>query len=208
LYVLDKFEFKTKNKFTKSNKHIEILCIEILNKTGKSILISSLYRPPCGKQVSFLNYFRIITSEMSKQNKHVFFAGDFNMDTLCYTKFANVKYFFDELLAFNIIPTIFKLTRITIKSSTAIDNILTNSSLNTHFESGIFIADFSDHLPIFHIAHKLLSNNDNKKCFITSRNLCIQNLDKLKNKLYDEKWINVYNSVDTNSAFNNFSNTF
>ena len=208
IYILDKFIFKPKNIFCKVNKHIETLCIEILNKTGKPFLISSFYRPPCGKQINFHNSLRSIISKMSIQNKHIFFAGDLNLDAMCYEKFANTKNFFNSLFEYNIIPTIFKPTRITKTTSSAIDNILTNSVLGTRFESGIFIADFSDHFPIFHVAHGVLSNNDNKKISVTKRNLCFKNLDKLKKKLHEEKWENVYSSADPNSAFDNFANIF
>jgi len=199
---------KKKQTFSKTNKHIETLCIEIMNKTGKSLLISSLYRPPCGKQNNFINSFKIITSQMSKQDKYIFFAGDINMDALNYERLPKIKCFFDSLLEFNLIPTIFKPTRITQKTSSAIDNILTNNSYNPDFESGIFIADFSDHFPIFHIARGLLSNSDNKKCVVTKRNLCKRNLDNLKNELFKEPWNNVYSSIDPNQAFNNFTATF
>jgi hypothetical protein len=208
IYILEKFEFKKKKTFSKTNKHIETLCIEIMNKTCKSLLISSIYRPPCGNQNNFINSLKNITSRMSKQEKYIFFAGDINMDVLNYERLSNIKCFFDSLLEFNIIPTILKPTRITKKTSSAIDNILTNNSYNPDFESGIFIADFSDHLPIFHIARGLLSNSDNKKCLVTKRNLSKKNLDNLKNKLFEEQWNNVYLSMDPNQAFNNFTTTF
>ncbi|XP_065654829.1 uncharacterized protein LOC136081442 [Hydra vulgaris] len=208
IYILDKFVFKAKKTFCKANKHIETLCIEILNKTGKPFLISSLYRPPCGKQINFQNSLRAIISQMSIQNKHIFFAGDLNLDAMCYEKFLNTKNFFNLLLEFNIISTIFKPTRITKTTSSSIDNILTNNFLDTYFESGIFISDFSDHFPIYHIAHGVSCNDGNKKVFVTKRNLCIKSLDKLKKKLYEERWEDVYSSADPNSAFDNFLNTF
>ncbi|XP_065682360.1 uncharacterized protein LOC136095558 [Hydra vulgaris] len=129
------------------------------------------------------------------------------MDALSYEKFANIENFFNLLFEFNIIPTIFKPTRITNQSSSVIDNILTNCSLNNKFESGLFIADFSDHFPVFHIAREVQSNIDNKKCFVTYRNLSIKNLNNFKNKLQVEQWDKVYLSTDPSIAFDHFSNT-
>ena len=48
----------------------------------------------------------------------------------------------------NLIPTINKPTRVTMKTATAIDHILTNSFVDTDFKSAIFKTDISDHFPV------------------------------------------------------------
>ena len=48
----------------------------------------------------------------------------------------------------NLIPTINKPTRATMKTATAIDYVLTNSFVDTDFKSAIFKTDISDHFPV------------------------------------------------------------
>ena len=47
----------------------------------------------------------------------------------------------------NLIPTINKPARVTMKTATAIDHILTNSFVDTDFKSAIFKTDIFDHFP-------------------------------------------------------------
>ena len=53
-----------------------------------------------------------------------------------------------------IIPVINKPTKITKKSVTAIDHILTKFFLNNDIKTGIIKLDISDHFPIFLISNK------------------------------------------------------
>ena len=46
------------------------------------------------------------------------------------------------------IPTVNKPTRVTGKTATAIDYILTNSFIDTTIKTGIINSDVSDHFPI------------------------------------------------------------
>ena len=48
----------------------------------------------------------------------------------------------------NLIPTINKPARVTMKTATAIDHILTNSFVDTDFKSAIFKTDISHHFPV------------------------------------------------------------
>ena len=56
--------------------------------------------------------------------------------------------FINQLFSSSFYPHITKPTRITHKSATLIDNILTNR-LNDNDLKGILFTDMSDHLPIF-----------------------------------------------------------
>ena len=52
-------------------------------------------------------------------------------------------------------PTVNTSPRVTRKTSVIIDNILTNSFVNTNFKTFIFKIDISDHFPICFLLHIL-----------------------------------------------------
>ena len=56
-------------------------------------------------------------------------------------------------------PVINKPTRITKRSATAIDHIITNTLVNTDLKTGIIKSDISDHFPIFLIANPEMDTN-------------------------------------------------
>ena len=53
------------------------------------------------------------------------------------------------MFSFNLIPVINKITRVTRRSVSAIDHIITNACLNANIQTGIIKTDISDHFPIF-----------------------------------------------------------
>ena len=81
--------------------------------------------------------------------KHAtYICADFNIDLLkLYTK-QHYNMFFDMVLSSGFHPKITLPTRITDRSSTLIDNILTNV-YDDNYISGILINKISDHQPIF-----------------------------------------------------------
>ena len=81
--------------------------------------------------------------------KHAtYICADFNIDLLkLYTK-QHYSMFFDMVISSGFHPKITLPTRITDRSSTLIDNILTNVYDDNHI-SGILINKISDHQPIF-----------------------------------------------------------
>ena len=59
---------------------IENLFIEIDNKFGKNIIVGTLYRPPSNNIVNFLEKLEKELDKMSRENKHIYIMGDFNID--------------------------------------------------------------------------------------------------------------------------------
>ena len=64
-----------------------------------------------------------------KSSKTIHLAGDFNLNVIDYETVTKVKNFFNLIFEHGLIPVINKPTRITKKSATAIDHIITNSFL-------------------------------------------------------------------------------
>ena len=80
------------------------------------------------------------------------------------------------------IPTISKPTRVTRKTTTAIDYILTNSFTDTVFKTAILKSDISDHFPIcFMIPSSMKQTNNTKNTvYLTQDQLSCLNRECMK----------------------------
>ena len=88
---------------------------------------------------------------LDRTNKTIYIlCGDYNMNLLNIDTNHHTNDFLNLMSTFLFHPLILSPTRITISSSTLIDNIFTNS-LGFKNYSGILMTDVSDHLPIFTI---------------------------------------------------------
>ena len=116
----------------------------------KNVIIGIIYRDP-NKGIKYFNDdINECLEKLSCENKNIYIMGDFNIDLLngntvnCINDYVNIIY------NNSFRPLIDRPTRITTKSTTLIDNILTNvHSVQT--QTGIFYNDITDHLPIFQI---------------------------------------------------------
>ena len=69
------------------------------------------------------------------------------------------------------IPTIKKPGRVTQKTTTAIDHILTNSFTNTVFKTAIFKSDISDHFPVCFIIPSSMKQTNNTKTTVIFKSI-------------------------------------
>ena len=128
-----------------NNNDIESL---IINPLRQKKTINALYRPPNGQIESFEKFLNNIFSKIKKSNKLFHIAGDFNLNLLDHDTNRKVQRFLNIVYRNGMIPTINKPTRVTQKTTTAIDHILTNSFTDTVFKTAIFKSNISDHFPI------------------------------------------------------------
>ena len=145
---------------------IESLSIEIRNNDGKNIIFNIVYRPPDGDLEVCENYFQSILSHNSIRNKNVILAGDFNINVLDFEQNKKVQNFVNLMFQFGLVPTINKPTRVTNKTISAIDHIVTNSIYNNDFKTAIKRTDISDHFPItcaFKLRGSMSLKNHQKK---------------------------------------------
>ena len=70
------------------------------------------------------------------------------MDFLKHEKHVHTRDFIETNLDHQLLPTVTKPTRITITSSTLIDNIMIGKKYQGRYSSNIGISDISDHLPL------------------------------------------------------------
>ena len=137
---------------------------------------------------------------LSKEKKHIFIIGDFNIDVSKPYRCGKATQDFTNLLLSNShFPLIHKPTRIVKSSASLIDNMYTNYTYDS-CNCGILCSDVSDHFPVFCIID-CLSMTDKQSNTVTKRNFNCKNIAKFSRKLSSQNWNNVYNVDDAQIAF-------
>ncbi len=138
-------------------------------------------------------------------NKNIFVAGDFNIDLLKIDNHTVAQNFFEIFASFNLLPAIYKPTRITDCTATLIDNIFTNC-LSNCVHSSIIFSDISDHLPVAIVVDLKVRNPKGPK-FIYKRHFTVGATDQFNIALNGVNWEDVIKycvSNDPEEAYNNF----
>ena len=123
----------------------------------------------------------------------VFILGDMNIDFLKYNIHANTEQYLDMLYLDNLIPVITKPTRISDLSSTLIDHIYTNVSIQK-VVSGIALVDISDHLPTFSLYNTSICRS--------KKTIYLRDFSQFDQKRY----VNDLNKVNWSGMFNTQKN--
>ena len=131
----------------------------------------------------FKSYLKEFFSKHLKTNKTIHLAGDFNLNVIDYETVTKVKNFFNLIFEHGLVPVINKPTRVTKKSTTAVDHIITNSFLNNDIKTGIIKTDISDHFPIFIISNKPDTDIYPTNNFIFKRYINDETINNFKSKL-------------------------
>ena len=193
MFIRNGLNFKLRNDLDKFDSDIETLSIELENRNSKNVVLSGIYRPPRGNINSLKDHLKTIMSKNSLTNKHVFIAGDFNINSLDYSSNEHAKDFFDASFQNYFVPLINRPTRVARKSSTCIDHILTNSFIDSEIEAGIFKNDMSDHFPVFcNVKTNVSTNSD--KTIIYKRTFNEESVDDFKYLLNHVDWNYIVNS--------------
>ena len=182
IYLQNDIEYKIikECKFSDSEV-IESIFVEIIVPQGKNIIVGCVYRPPNQNTALFQEKFNDILTIITKDNKHCYVMGDFNLDLLQYNHHVPTQEFIDSLFSHAFFPLISNPTRLTSYSATLIDNIFTNNP-SQHVFNGIVLNYFSDHLPVFtYFGNETLTRRREKK--ILSRAISVINLEKFNENL-------------------------
>lgn len=188
-------------KLKTGNKDIESIFIEItLSRSDKKIIIGCVYRPPDADIAHFNDSMTHTLELINKEGKMAYILGDYNIDLLkCVTNSLTLD-FLNNLYSNYFFPIITEPTRVTDKSATLIDNILTNSG-DKVFSSGTLCVDISDHFPVFQLS---LVEGKKKKQFpdkVTYRKFNGKNITSFKKLIDALSWENVYTQTDVNCAY-------
>ena len=109
------------------------------------------------------------------------------------------------MFSFNLIPVINKITRVTKKSATAIDHIITNSYLNANIQTGIIKTNISDHFPIFLLTNTPNINAYPKTTTIYKRYINTESIKYFRSLLNYVTWEELQ---CPDEAYNSFLNKF
>ena len=189
------------------DNYFEFILVEITQPNCKNIIVGAIYRPPSGDlgqfNLAFDNFLNLLISDC---HKHIFLAGDYNINLLRSDSHVETDVFVNNLRCHSFVPTIDKPTRVGEYSSTLIDNIF----INVHcfnYKSAIIYNDLSDHFPI------ILSINLNVKLLTLPNKIFMRffpqrEISRFHAALKMTNWNKVCNiaasSNDPNDAYNLF----
>ena len=139
---------RTDTKFKNGNAEFEMKWIELIEEQKCNKIIGVIYRHPNNKYIDFNLALSKILQNVSKENKQIIIAGDFNYD-LSYTKHERINYFIETMYEHLCQPCILQPTRVVEKQNPSlIGNIFINT-IEHPVVSGNLIDRISDHFPNF-----------------------------------------------------------
>ena len=130
--------------------------------------------------------------------------GDFNIDLLKDNIDRPVHDYIDFIYSYSLIPTIYKPTRITEKTATCIDNILTNCE-NVQ---KLAITDVTDHMPTVLVSNMSLHEKNEPKKLLYQRCHSEDNISRFKQCLSNVNWAEVLDNIDVDNDYNAFVKKF
>ena len=194
-------DFTVKSDLSINNNDIESLSIEILSNKKRNTLIKALYRPPNGQIEPFENFLNKVFSKIKKSMKLFHLPGDFKLNLLDHDTNRKVQRFLNIVYRNGMIATINKPTRVTPKTTTAIDHILTNSFTETVLKTAIFKSDIFDHFHIyFIIPSSMKQTNNTKNTVLFKRVFDTESIELFKQKLYETNWDDIEVSQNFDEA--------
>ena len=181
-FLRESYTYKLRSDLNINSDAIECLCIEILNKHSKNLILNLSYRPPQGDTILFEKNLQDLLLKNDVCKKEILITGDFNINLLDYENNRKIQSVVNLMFCCGMVPAINKPTRVTRYTATAIDHIFTNSIINTKVKSAITKADISDHFPILFVAKVNVDVGIRTKQYILKRNICNQSIKKFKEK--------------------------
>lgn len=171
--------------------NIEIIAVEI----KKEVFINVYLPPSTHPKAAFEELQQLVT------NKKITILGEFNInlgeDSFTAPETAPTEQLHDFSRFNNLIPTVWKPTRITKNSATVIDNILTSKT--EPLTTGILTSQVADHLAPFIIFHGDPKNHKTSKPqFIETRCFNEENTASLRKELQQTSWDEVLIELDPN----------
>ena len=114
------------------------------------------------------------------------------------------------MFQFGLVPTINKPSKVTNKTISAIDHIITNSIYNNKFKTGIIKTDISDHFPIiyaFKLRSSMSSENHQKDRYLHKRIINESSKATFKRRLRETSWDAVKGLDNLNEPYVKFMET-
>ena len=139
IYLRNSINFKVRSDLISTE--LEAICLEITKPHSKPFLVTTIYRP-----------MEKLIKQIDDENKEMYILGDLNCNLLEEKTFFNMPtqklYSLYEL--YQLSQLIKEPTRITMKSSSLIDHVVTNTP-EKNSQSGVLHTGISDHSLVYAI---------------------------------------------------------
>ena len=198
--------FTIRHDLSVNNADIEALCIEIINKKSKNILINTEYCQPAVNFNEFEAYLNTFLVKSKTTDKTCFPVGDLNLNLIDYQSNAKVRNFVNLIFQHSFVPIVNKPTRVTKSNATLVDYIITNSFIDQENFTGIIKTNISDHFPIFTISMKHRLHSSDKK--VTIRKVNADTIQEFRDIVSEVDWGNLYSISNPNDAYEYFVKVF
>ena len=93
VYLHESLAFNIRHDLSVNNADIEALCVKIINKKSKSILINTQYRHPALNFNKFNAYLNMFQAKSKTNDKTCFLVGDLNLYLIDYQSNAEARNF-------------------------------------------------------------------------------------------------------------------
>ena len=200
IYIRDHSSYKTRNdlKIYKSFE-LESTFIEIFNPKKTNIIIECICKHP-NMNINQFNddYLNELLDKLPKENKTIFFLGDFNINFLNNDIHLPTNEFLDSLSSHYFLPHILQSSRVTTNSKTLTDNIFSNMAVPTII-FGNLTASILDHLPQFLVAPNIFFNASYPKSNNYERDWSRFDLENFMLDYFSVEWDNLLLSSNTNT---------
>ena len=204
VFLHESLIFSIRHDLSVSNADIEALCVEIINKKSKNILINTQYRQPAGNFNEFEAYLNTFLANFKTTDKTCFLVGDLNLNLIDYQSNAKVRNFVNLIFQHSLVPIVNKPTRVTKNNA----NIITNSFTDQENLTGILKTDISDHFPIFNISMKHGIDSNDKKVTIKKTIINADSIQEFRDILSEVTWGNLCSISNPNDAYEYFLKVF
>nr|CAI5834463.1 unnamed protein product [Callosobruchus analis] len=172
--------------------HAEFCGVELFNR---NTFLLSLYRSSASGNIHiFFNKLTDILHFLYNRYKYIIIVGDINLDPDKAQE--NLPDMTNLLTSFGLQYYINEPTRITNRSSSCLDNIITNIS-STLVSAGVIKSDMSDHYPVFVTLDYYLTKPGNDADVQIVRAINDKRICKFVQKLRDTNWDFIHTRTST-----------
>ena len=148
-------------------------------------------------------------TKIKNSNKAMHIAGNFNLNLLDHNTNKKVYNSLSLIYQNGMIPTIYKPTRVTKTTATAVDHILTSYFVDKVFKKVILKRDTSHHFPICFLSQNSLPKQINKEnMFIYKITYNIESIELFKQILHETKWDEIMSFQNSDDAYKAFLKQF
>lgn len=181
-------------------KHFEI-CISVIQTEKHKIYVIVMYRTPDSDVKEFIHRLELMLYKIYNKKYLYVICGDININF--FENSVHKQCLLNLLASYNIVHHVEEATRITKYSSTCIDNIFSNCSIE---DVRVYNSYLSDHT--YQVCTLPLAGQQKRHPqYIYKRNLNSSNIQTFQNILYQENWREMYTVDSFNEKFSTFYET-